>query len=186
MSGKHVAKTKRRARNRKFPLALMALVLVAVMAVGGTAAYLITNTVQVKNQFTPANVDATVSESFVDGVKSAVKIQNSGNTPAYIRVAIVANAVDADGHVVAGTAPSYAVDSNKWDKIGNYYYYKGVVPAGEYTDELFTGNVTLNGQELNILAQAVQAEGGFNGEDPEVYAWGVDYNNGNWSPVITN
>lgn len=186
MSGKHVAKTNRHARNRKSPLALLALLLVAIMVVGGTVAYLLTSTTPVENTFTPAKVDATVYESFTNGVKSDVKIQNSGNAPAYIRVAIVANAVDANGHVVAGTLPSYTVDSSKWAQIGNYYYYKDVVPAGEYTDELFTSDVTLNGQELNILAQAVQAEGSYNGTDPEVYAWGVNYENGNWSAVSTN
>lgn len=187
MSGKHVAKKNKHAGKRRFPLALMALVLVAVMAVGGTAAYLITGTAQVENKFTPAGVPISINEKLDGTTKTSVTVKNDGTAKAYIRVAIVANAVDADGNVVAGTAPSYTINSTWWEaESDGYYYYKGVVEPGAKTAELFTGDVSFAGGEVNILAESIQAEGAYNGTDPEVYAWGVNYNGSSWSAVGTN
>lgn len=187
MSGKHLAKSDKHAGKRKFPLTLLALVLVVAMAVGGTAAYLLTNTGAITNTFTPAAVPISINETINGTTKTSVTVTNTGNTDAYIRVAIVANAVDADGNIVAGTAPAYEVDTTKWDLVDGYYYYKGVVAPEGTTAPLFKEGVDFANGEVNILAQSIQAGGtGPDGKDPEVYAWGVDYNNGSWSAVSTN
>lgn len=175
---------KRRKHNRKPLLLLASLVLIFALATTGTLAWLVTNTGAVQNTMVPAEVPITIHESFDGTTKSGVTVQNTGNTDAYIRVAIVANAVNSDGNVIAGAAPSYtnSVDASKWQLLDDgYYYYKGTVAPNGYTAELFTTAVDVTDGEINILAESIQALGGYGGEAPEKYAWGVTYNGGVWS-----
>lgn len=172
---------KRRKHNRKPLLLLASLVLIFALATTGTLAWLITNTGAVQNTMVPAEVPITIHETFDGTTKSGVTVQNTGNTDTYIRVAIIANAVDDDGNVIAGTAPNVPVDPENWTKIGNYYYYNGIVTPNGSTARLFNGEVTVTGGEINILAESIQALGGYNGQAPENYAWGVTYNDGVWS-----
>ena len=92
---KKMKKTKR--------ILLLALV-VAILAcgVGGTIAYLITNTGSVVNTFQPAYVTSQVNEDFNNGgtTKSNVTITNTGNVSAYIRAAIVITWQDADDNTM--------------------------------------------------------------------------------------
>lgn len=171
---------RRRKLNNRALILLASLVLIVGMAAGGTVAWLITNTGAVQNTMVPASVPITINETVSGTTKTSVVVTNNGNTDAYIRVAIVANAVDKDGNVIAGTAPNFSVSSN-WTQIGNYYYYNGIVQPGESTAELFSGKVDFANGEVNILAESVQVLGGYNGEKPEHYAWGVTYSNGSWS-----
>lgn len=178
----HQQRRKRRRKlNNRALILLASLVLIVGMAAGGTVAWLITNTGAVQNTMVPASVPITINETVKGTTKSAVTVTNTGNTDAYIRVAIVANAVDENGNVIAGNAPEYTVDPTNWTKIGNYYYYKGIVPAQGSTPALFSGNVDFANGEVNILAESIQVLGGYNNQKPETYAWGRTYNNGNWT-----
>ncbi|MFR5864809.1 MAG: hypothetical protein ACLUFV_06380 [Acutalibacteraceae bacterium] len=110
-----------------------------------TVAYLQTQTEPLENQFTPAKVSCKVEETFEDNVKSNVTIQNTGDTDAFIRVAVVANWVQTDENSsvtsvyaqqpVAGTdyTLTLADDVNeKWLKDSNgFYYYKDAVQPNE-------------------------------------------------------
>lgn len=85
--------------------------------------------------------------------KSDVVITNTGNTDAYMRVAIVANWYDKNGQIVApwgglldtfdgecllGTKTN-AVDTQNWTYDGGYYYYKWKVKPGcDIISDLFT------------------------------------------------
>lgn len=123
---------------------LAALVLVLGAAVGGTIAYLVTNTAQVKNTFIPSEVTTTIVEKFDGTAKSDVKIQNKGNIDAWLRAAVVITWQDKDGNVY-GTAPVEGTDytitwsMTNWLKgaDGFYYYTKPVAPDG-LTEVLFT------------------------------------------------
>lgn len=179
----HQQRRKRRRKlNNRALILLASLVLIVGMAAGGTVAWLITNTGAVQNTMVPASVPITINETVSGTTKSAVTVTNTGNTDAYIRVAIVANAVDEDGNVIAGDHPTYSVDTTKWElKNDGYYYYKGIVPAQSSTPALFSGNVDFANGEVNILAESIQVHGGFNNQKPETYAWGRTYNNGSWT-----
>ncbi len=183
--GKYNQQQQRRRRRRKLNnralILLASLVLIVGMAAGGTVAWLITNTGAVQNTMVPASVPITINETVSGTTKSDVTVTNTGNTDAYIRVAIVANAVDKDGNVIVGKHPAYNVDTANWTLIDGYYYYKGIVSAGGKTAELFTGNVSFADGEVNILAESIQVHGGFNNQKPETYAWGRTYNNGSWT-----
>lgn len=180
--GKHVKKTNK-------PAALAAsLVLALVVAVGGTLAFLSTNTEDVVNTFTPASVPPEIHEKFDGKTKSEVKIENTGEVDAYIRAAVVITWVDDEGNVYGelpkeGTDYSISWELDGWKKHGDYYYYTEVVPATD--GQNFTGVLIKEikqlkektGYELSveILAQSIQADGvTSDGKKPVVDAWGVD------------
>ena len=83
---------------------IASLVLLAACVVVGSVAYLVSRPDSLANDFIPAKVTCAVEEQFADGVKSDVKIRNTGNVDAYIRAAVVATFRSADGKVLA-TAP---------------------------------------------------------------------------------
>lgn len=172
---------RRRKLNNRALILLASLVLIVGMAAGGTVAWLITNTGAVQNTMVPASVPITINEAVSGTTKTSVTVKNTGNTDAYIRVAIVANAVDEYGNVIAGEHPAYTVNPTNWTQIGNYYYYNGIVSSGGQTAELFSSNVNFANGEVNILAESIQVLGGYNGQAPEYYAWGRTYNNRNWT-----
>lgn len=177
--GKHTAPRRRRRSNKSLAL-LISLVMIAAVAVGGTLAWLTTATAPVQNTMEPGRVPITIDEKVSGTTKTDVKIKNTGNVDAYIRVAVIANAVDEDGNIVVGSTPPFTVSSN-WEEIDGYYYYKGIVPVGGSTTSLFADDVNFANGEVNILAESIQVQGGYNGRKPETYAWGRTYTNGSWS-----
>jgi len=124
---------------------MVSLVALAVMAVGTTLAYFLTNTPTVNNVFTPSHVTTVVDEKFDGNVKRDVRIQNTGNTAAYIRAAVVYTWQDADGNVYGGSTPKAGTnfsqslgsasdwgESGAWvlAKDGFYYWTKPVAAKG--------------------------------------------------------
>lgn len=131
MKGKRVMKTKK-------PVALVALLVLLCCTVAGTLAYLVDKTPEVKNTFEPAKVTTYVDEKFEekDGklTKSNVKIQNTGDIDAYIRVAVIVNWADKQGNISATPVKDsdYVMDLNidtgtttnaPWFKGSDGYYY---------------------------------------------------------------
>lgn len=166
----------RRAGGSKKPLTLfVALVLLLTLAVGGSLAWLVSND-NVTNSMVPGQVPITIHEKFDGTTKSGVYVTNDGNIQAFIRVAIIANAVDEQGNVTVGNKPTFTV-SSAWTKIDDYYYYNGIVePNGGKTADLFTGPVTFNG-EINILAESIQVLGGVTSDgSASVDAWKASFN----------
>ena len=188
-NGSHVSPRKKSGRSRRPLLLLASLVLLLALAVGGTVAWLNSSSGPVTNTMIPGQVPITINEKFENGTKSDVSVTNNGNIDAYIRVAIVANAVDENGNIIAGTAPSYVslVNTDYWQLLEDdgYYYYKGAVAPGDTTKPLFTDDVTVTDGELNILAESIQVLGGIDGKTASVYAWGVVYTDGSWDVAQT-
>ena len=172
----------RRAGGSKKPLTLfVALVLLLTLAVGGSLAWLVSND-DVTNSMEPGKVPITINETVNGTTKTSVTVTNNGNIQAFIRVAIIANAVDKNGDIIVGTAPTYTVDSSKWTQIGDYYYYNGIVEPNGTTAPLFTGDVSFAGGEINILAESIQVLGGVSGDGKASFdAWGHTFANGSWT-----
>ena len=164
---KKMKKTKR--------ILLLALV-VAILAcgVGGTIAYLITNTGSVVNTFQPAHVTSSVNEpEWRDGntTKSNVTITNNGNVSAYIRAAIVITWKDVDDNTmpaqpVAGTDYTLSINAADWTQEDGYYYYKEAVAAGGTTSNLINSCSSIytnytDGRKLcvEVIGSAIQSEG---------------------------
>lgn len=167
-------------KNRKFskkPMVVMAsLVLLLCMTVGGSLAFLTTQTDPVKNTFTPAEVKITVTEKIDNGTKDEVKVKNIGDTTAYIRAAVVVTWQDEAGNIygekpIEGT--DYTISSwtglqagGGWKKgsVDGFYYYTKPVDVEASTDELFTGCAPVAGKApegyslaVEIIASAVQS-----------------------------
>lgn len=188
----------RQRRDHKGLMALVALVLIICCTAGGTVAWLATSSGPVTNTFTPTHVTTEVHETFGNGVKSNVKIKNTGDIDAYIRAAIVVNwAKDgADGtngttntvyagNPTAGTDYTIQLNTTDWF-VGSdgFYYYKKSVAPNDKTESLIIScteekSKTPDGYHLQvtILADGIQAKGVNGNDDPAVETvWPVTVN----------
>ena len=177
------APSRRTNPGKKLLLTILALALLVTMGISGTVAWLSSSS-SVSNQMTPGSVPITINETFNGTTKGPVSVTNTGNVPAYIRVAIVGNKLDDDGNIVlSGGGFDDKVDRTKWDYVDGYYYYKGVVDPNGTTDYLFGNtNITLSSEngkfQLDILAESIQALGVINGQPASQVKWGVSFNGG--------
>lgn len=139
--------------NKKM-IIITSMVFLLVFVVGATLAYVFTKSTPVENTFKPSKVSCAVVENTGSAVSGAtvntgktkenVKIQNTGNTDAYIRVAVVVNWMNEDGTKVLATKPVENTDytitynlSNGWFDGGDgFYYYKNVVSPNSMTSAL--------------------------------------------------
>lgn len=165
---KHVSQSPARGGSgKKGTTALLSLLLIAALAVGGTLAYLAVKTDKVDNRFTPSQVRCAVTESFDGTVKSNVNVTNTGDTAAYIRVKLVSYRVNDAGQHIGGTAaiPSFSPGAN-WVEYGGYYYYTLPVAPGGAPAAALIGSITLTGsyadadggkQAIDVLAEAIQS-----------------------------
>ena len=176
--GSRVSKTNR----PKHFAGLLALVLILVCTVGGTVAYLVTHTDPVVNTFTPGEVSCQVEEEFKDNtVKTKAVVKNTGNVPAYIRVAVVANTIDKQGNITGMTTLlDNRLNETYWTKSGDFYYYNDVVQPGDVTANLLTAaGIDLTGIQVTILASAIQSMP----DEAVKDAWKMSYDTGTWTPV---
>ena len=128
---------------------LVSLLLLLVVTVSGTIAYLNAKTGELKNVFNPSEVTTYVDETVKDNIKSDVSIKNTGDTTAWIRAAIVVTWQDEKGNVY-GQLPvngkDYEMKLNVVDKYGwmkgdddFYYWYLPVKSQEEDADDCNTG-----------------------------------------------
>ena len=142
---KHLAASENRPLpKKKVSLLLVSLVLIAAIAVGSTVAFIATSTEPITNIFNPANVTIDIDEKFENGVKTNVKVKNTGNTDAFIRAQIVVTWKDTNGNVsatkpVLGTDYTMTLNKNDWflGSDGFYYCNTSVAPNG-FTPALIT------------------------------------------------
>ena len=162
---------------------LLTLVLLIGSGIGMTVGFLSTKTEPVQNDFTYGKVSCEVLETFDKEnnryIKRDVRIKNTGNTSAYIRVLLVFTWKDANGNVYVNKPQinkDYQINpdiSNGWsiyqNSIGTFsYYYKHPVAAGDETPNLIDSLSQIpgvvgpeNGKyalSVEIVADAVQAE----------------------------
>lgn len=166
---------KRRQKAKRVGSGFVLLILAVVLAIGGTLAYIIANTVSVENKFTPGEVSCEVVEQWEEPhkVKSDVKIKNTGNTAAYIRATYVVTWQKDDGTVNAKQPKvneDYEIEFDEnggWLQIGDYWYYTSPVdPEGGETGilikecKLAEGVTPPEGYHLSveIIASAIQSE----------------------------
>ena len=133
----------------KKSIIIASVMLLLLATVGTTLAYIFTETKPVENTFNPSKVSCAVVENGyepvsgeiqnISDIKSNVQIKNTGDTDAYIRVAVVVNWMDEAGTKVWATKPVEGADgdytitynlSNGWFNGGDgfYYYSKTISP----------------------------------------------------------
>lgn len=157
-------------RWKRSGILLAAVIVLLAGAVGGTWAFLVAQSEPVQNNFTYAHVRCTIDEKFDGTTKSNVKIQNTGDIPAYIRARIVVTWKDESGNVSAVPVKDsdYTITFNEtdWTRQDDYWYCNAAVDAKKFTPVLITeckktsdANVP-DGYDLSveILADAIQSE----------------------------
>ncbi len=183
-------------KRRGLLLIAVVLMAVAITGVAGSLAWF-SATEQANNDFSVGRVNIGIDEgtgvieygtgpsymAFVsngDNQEKAVKIKNLNTdgraVPAYIRARVVATWRDATGNGIGAPANITLSGTNSnWELEEGCYYYKLPVAPGDSTEYLMQ-SVTLNSDvpagahlEVQVLADAVQAEGG-----AALDAWGVD------------
>ena len=187
--------------NRSF-VVLAALLVLVLGIVGTTLAWLTDTTEDQTNTFEYAKVSCQVLEDVNSNEtrKSNVRIQNTGNTKAYIRATYVVTYRDEAGNILYETL-DWKVDLS--DKINRdswvqgedgYWYCKTPVAPGKETPALFKEPIDGNGKFLDggrskehaityveILATAIQSQPvKAMGE-----AWGYTMNNGTLTPYTS-
>ena len=139
----------------KKSIIITSVLLLLLVAVGTTLAYVFTSSGPVENTFNPSKVACAVVENgspdentnniVATGTsKTDVKIKNTGDTDAYIRVAVVVNWMSEDGQRVWAQKPIASTDGQTGDYTieyslaegwfdggdGFYYYNAPVAPEG--------------------------------------------------------
>lgn len=155
-------------RWKRSGILLAAVIVLLAGAVGGTWAFLVAQSEPVQNNFTYAHVRCTIDEKFDGTTKSDVKIQNTGDIPAYIRARIVVTWKDANGNVsavpVKNTDYTIAFNETDWTQQGDYWYCKTAVNPNVSTPELITECKKTGTApkyydlSVEILADAIQSE----------------------------
>ena len=164
-------------RTAKSSALIIALALILVLAVGGTVAYIFTQTDPVINTFTPTEAKITVDEETNSNQKTSITVvNNSTGVPVYIRVALVANMIDKDENVTgAASVPTFTLGDNWLEGSDGYYYYTKAVPVDGSTGNLLQSSMKLDeNMQVVVLADAIQAEP----TTAVTQAWGVTVENG--------
>ena len=159
-------------RTAKSSALIIALALILVLAVGGTVAYIFTQTDPVINTFTPTEAKITVDEKTNNNQKTEIIVKNnSTGVPVYIRVALIANMIDKDENVTgAASVPTFTLGKDWIKGSDGYYYYTKAVPVGESTGNLLKAPMILDeNMQVVVLADAIQAMP----KQAVIDAWGV-------------
>ena len=151
---------------------IISAVLLVMITVGGTIAYLTSATAPVENEFTPGKVSCEVIETFENNIKKDV--------------AVLATFVDEAGNIfsqmpVEGVDYSIEFDTVKWTKgTDGFWYYREKVEPEKFTDKLINQAVSLDTApegyscSIEIIATAIQA----NSESVVTSCWGATVRNG--------
>lgn len=171
--GRHEAKAascgqKKIHLNGRLTAMVIATVMLLALAIGGTVAWLTDTSPAVVNTFTPSHVSCKVEETFDNkaGVKSNVKVQNTSDIPAFIRVKLVTYRTNGKGEHIGGMAavPSFQPGAN-WVLHEGYYYYTQPVQPQNFTgiliDEIQLQDPYTDAdrgrQAIDVMAEAIQS-----------------------------
>lgn len=173
---------KHRPGRAKALLLIASLAVLLTATVGSTAAWLVSKPAAVENNFVPGKVACQVLEKFGTEsgayVKRNVRVKNTGNTDAYIRVLLVFTWKDDAGNIFSNKpqeGKDYQIvmdDLTDWimqkSDAGVYFYYKKPVAPDAETGKLIDSLRQIagvtgpeNGKyklSVDILADAVQAD----------------------------
>lgn len=163
-------KSTRRLHSIKGLLLVAAVAALSLGVAGGSSAFLAAATAPEENKMSYASVSSEITEAFDGDVKSDVSVKNTGNTMAYIRVAVLVTWQDGEGRVYA-EAPENNVDyiqtmsaTGSWFQgEDGYYYHREAVSPGENSTDLMESLQAMQTQpegytlSVEILADAIQS-----------------------------
>ena len=158
-------------RSSKSTALLVSLLLLLGVTVGGTIAFLMDSDGPLNNIFNPSKVKVEVKETTDGNIKSNVCIENTGDTEAWVRAAVVVTWQDDDGNVY-GQAPVAGTDYTAWtpgdgwmEGADDFYYYTTPV-AADGTTEALIGSISQSGNSpaegfyltVEIVASGIQSK----------------------------
>lgn len=140
-------------------------------------------TCEVYEKLDDTSIGGNTSMIHKGDIKKDIRVKNTGNYPAYIRVMLISYWVNDDGNVVGESSqiPSLSLKENWFKGDDDIYYYQNIVDANAFTgflsDEIQLekkmdkeGNVLY--QRVDILAEAIQAKP----VDATIESWNVKMN----------
>ena len=155
---------------------LIAVLLLITTAVGSTAAFLVTKTEPVVEDFAYAQVSCQVTD--------ALAVQNTGTAQAYIRASYAVNwRLDGEESIAAAVPEGYScdpVENPQWEKgEDGYFYYPYPVDPGGETPSLLTCSVSRPEEpeytlSVEVVAEAIQSDPA----EATADAWGVAVSDG--------
>lgn len=113
-----------------------------------------------------AEIDFAAQEGLMPGtaVDKRVGVANVGTASVWVRVSLSKSWTPSEG--LDAELPTLDLDTGKWERRGDWYYYKEALAGGERTDKLFT-QVTFPGSmdnayqaktyRIDVRAEAVQS-----------------------------
>lgn len=158
---------------KKLTIMQISLLLIVLMTVGGTVAFLTAAPKTATNTFTPTAVSCNVTETFDGTAKSNVNVENTGNTDAYVRVKLVTYRVmDINGkdERIGGSAviPEFTPGTDWVKGTDGFYYYTKLVAPGEKPATPLIGTPGINlvaytdvdggRQVIDVIAEAIQPQ----------------------------
>lgn len=138
-------------KKKPFIQVLLSVLLVAVILVGGTMAYLFATDSPLINTFKLAHVDTEIEENPQEGTEANKEpyVTNTGSSPVYIRAKAVVVTQEGSPVAVSNDQVKFEYNTSTWtenpDEDGYYYYKqilqprKSAVEEFPKTDALFTG-----------------------------------------------
>ena len=157
-------KNKRKHRKLRKPVKLLlSFLLILTVSVGGTLAYLSAQTEPVVNTFMPSHVDCEVKEIFENNAKTSIKVHNTSDIEAYIRVKLVSYRVNSEGQYIGGTATVDFEVAGAWFEYGGFYYHKKPVVANDNIDSNtsdLTSNLIAADSKIELHGQYDDSDGG--------------------------
>lgn len=165
-------------QGKKAIIMFVSLLLLLAMTVGGTVALIVDRTNAIKNTFVMGKVDSELVLGKDAEGKNTVAVKNTGDTEAYVRVAMVITWVanEAGGHSVTHIDEpmwhrdytiDYAIDNPDWlqSTTDGLWYYIKPIEGGAVTPPLIYDYGKLNtaqppeGYKLSIviIPSAIQA-----------------------------
>lgn len=164
------------ARVYRTAVLLIAVLLLITTAVGSSAAFLVTKTGPVVEDFAYAQVSCQVTD--------ALAVQNTGTAQAYIRASYAVNWLDVNGNIVAAVPEGYSCDpvenQDDWTEGGDgYFYYSYPVDPGSETPSLLICSPSYPEDpeytlSVEVVAEAIQSDPAEAAAD----AWGVRVSDG--------
>lgn len=157
-------------RNNSASLLVVFLMVLSIIC-GGVFAYMFRQTEYKNNEFTPASVSCKVHETKDVNVteKTSIKVENTGNIEAYLRVRFVSYWVqlsdDGSPEIVgkASKMPSFEIAAGWMKGSNDTYYYLTPVAPGKKTAELLSSKILLSAEDgyyqvVEVFAEAIQSK----------------------------
>lgn len=140
---------------------LLSVLLVALIVVGGTVAYLVASDSPVVNRFSFVDVDTDIDEPVGDDpIDKKPKVINNGDSTVFVRAkVIVASAPGvsdpvSESDMTINYNDTEDAQDGKWEKKSDgWYYYTRPLETGESTVPLFNGisEITVEANSFDVI-----------------------------------